>query len=319
MQGRPSPFRDVSALEEGPKQTEQEVFANSVVTVGCVRCAANHPSFATPGRVIGYRLVFPRRSVWIHAARSRRFVSDPSVVEFYNDGDEFCRAAIDPLGDHTEWYQVREADLRDMIRGYEPAAADRPRPLRFACGPTDSRAYALQRALFRRITTGRAADHLEVEEAVFDVLDRVLARAYESTRGSRDTVISRDEREIADRASAVLSRMTSTHATLATIARATGVSTFHLSRIFRKVTGRTLAKHHRHLRLLASLTPLGESDTRIGEIATNHGFAGHSHYTSVFRRVFGMSPSTYRTLPTASRRRATEAQSSGSARSSDTW
>ena len=33
--------------------TEQQVFATAVATVGYVRCAADHPSFATPGRVSG--------------------------------------------------------------------------------------------------------------------------------------------------------------------------------------------------------------------------------------------------------------------------
>ena len=284
--------------------TEQQVFATTVVAAGYVRCAADHPSFASPGRVFGYRFVFPRRSVWIHPARSRRYVSDPSIVEFYNHGDEFSRTVIDPLGDDTEWYQVGEADLRDIIRRYDPAAADGLRPFRFAHGITDSPTYARQRTLFRRITTGRTTGNCEVEEAVFDVLDRVVARTYESRTATRDMVITREERDIADRAATVLSRVTSTHATLATIARATGVSVFHLSRIFRKVTGRTLATHHLHLRLLASLTPLVESGTTIGEIARSHGFAGHSHYTSVFRRAFGVSPSTYRTLPTTRRRRS---------------
>ena len=297
---------DLSASGAGSHQRERSVFANSLVAVGYVRCAADHPSFAIRAQVAGYRFVFPRRSVLIHATGSRRFVSDASVVEFYNDGDEFTRAVIDPLGDETEWYQVGDADLRDVVREHDPAAADSPRPFRFAHGPTDTRAYALQRALFRALAAGRAREHLEVEETVFTVLDRVLARAYESRRGARVVRITREERDIADRANAVLGRMTSTHATLATIARATGVSVFHLSRVFRKVTGRTLAKHHLQLRVLASLTPLGESDLRIEEIATNHGFVGHSHYSSVFRRVFGVAPSTYRTLPAGPRRHAAD-------------
>ncbi|MBA2258540.1 MAG: helix-turn-helix transcriptional regulator [Acidobacteria bacterium] len=131
--------------------------------------------------------------------------------------------------------------MRDMIRQYEPAAAEKPRPLRFTHGPTDITAYVLQRMLFSRVGNGRASGTLEVEEAVFDILDRVLARAYEAKRGSRDTVITREDREIADRARTVLIRLTTTHVTLAAIGRQTGVSVFHLSRIFRKVTGRTLA------------------------------------------------------------------------------
>jgi AraC-like DNA-binding protein len=284
--------------------TEREVFANQLVTVGYVRCATDHPAFSVRGCVAGYRFVFPRRSVWIQAAGSRRFISSPGVVEFYNDGDEFTRAAIDPLGDRTEWYQVSEAVLRDAIRRYDPTAADRPRPLRFAYGPSDTRAYALQRMLFRRIATGRVSGVLEIEETVLDVLDRILACAYEVNRRARETPVTAEERDIADRAKVVLSGMTSTRAPLAAIARAAGVSAFHLSRIFRKVTGRTLARHHQHLRLFASLTPLLESASRIEEIAANQGFAGHSHYTSAFRRAFGVTPSTYRGWATAPRRQA---------------
>ena len=299
------PKRNASELMD-TAETEGEVFTNSIVTIGYVRCAADHPCFKNPARVVGYRFVFPRHTVWIHATGSRRYVSDPSIVEYYNDGDEFTRAPIDPRGDHTAWYRLAEADVRDMVRRYQPAAADKLRPLRFAHGPTDGNSYARQRMLLRRIASGRATGDLEVEEAVFDVLDRVLARAYDASPGSPDRIVTRAEREIADRASAVLSGMTSTRTTLAAIGRATGVSVFHLSRTFRKVTGRTLAKHHLYLRLVASLTPLGESDASIDEIATSHGFAGHSHYSSMFRRMFGLAPSTYRHLKTSPRRRAVD-------------
>ncbi len=285
-----------------PTNTDREIFVNSLVTVGYVHCAADHPSFSTPSYVRGHRFVFPCQSVWIQSGRSRRYVSDPSVVEYHNDGEEFSRQALDPRGDRTHWYQIGDADLRDVVRRYDPVVAERPSPFRFTHGPTESHAYVVQRTLFHRLVSKEPPGELEVVEAVFDALDRVLSRAYQGQRAARQTAITRDEREIADRASAVVTGMTTGRVTFRTIGREAGVSLFHLSRVFRKVTGRTLAKHHLHLRLLASLTPLGESDAAIAEVATNHGFAGPSHYSRVFRQMFGATPSTYRALATAPRR-----------------
>jgi AraC-like DNA-binding protein len=281
---------------------EGELLATSCVVVGFDRCSTDHPAFGEQAPVSGYRFVFPRQSVWIKPARSRRYVSDPSIVEYYNAGDEFLRQPLDPRGDRTDWYQVREADARDVVRRYDPAAAESRAPFRLTHGPTDDRAYLAQRQLVRRILAAQPVSTLAIEETVLELLDLSLARAYDARPGNRQRPVTRDEREIADRASAVLSRLSNSHATLTTISRTVGVSAFHLSRIFRKVTGRTLARHHLHLRLLASLTPLGESGTSIPDIGVTHGFAGHSHYTAVFHRTFGVTPSGYRSLGAASRR-----------------
>jgi AraC-like DNA-binding protein len=294
----------VTSVELPSAATEHDVFAGAAVTIGYVRCAVEDPAFHAPGRVRGHRLVFPCQSVWIRIGRSRRFLSDPGVVEYYNDGDEFSRQALDPRGDRTHWYEIAEADVRDCLRQYDRRAADADAPFRFTNGPTDSRAYLTQHALFRRLVSSDPPGELETSETVFDIFDRVVARAYRADAELRAQPITPDERDMADRAAAVLSQMTSARATVSAIGRAAGVSVFHLSRVFRKVTGATLAKHHLRLRLLASLTTLAESAASIEEVATTHGFAGHSHYTSVFRRTFGVTPSAYRRQPQASGRRA---------------
>jgi AraC-like DNA-binding protein len=284
-------------IDDEPILADREVFTGALVSVGYSRCAADHPAFAQRGRVSGHRFVFPKYGVWIQS-RSIRYVSDPCVVEYYNDGDEFVRRPLDHRGDRTHWYQVAEPLVRDVVRSHDPAAADCAQAFRFAHGPSDTRAYALQRALFHRIVTAYPVEDLEVEETVLALLECVVSQAL-GTRQAPVRCITRDERDIAHRAREVLAQMTTARTGLARIARETGVSVFHLSRVFRKVTGRTLARHHVQLRLLASLTPLIESDARIEDIATAHGFAGHSHYSSAFRRVFGVAPSTCRRLPHA--------------------
>ena len=154
---------------------DREVFKGPLVSVGYSRCAGDHPAFTKVGRVSGHRFVFPKYGVWIHS-RSIRYVSDPSVVEYYNDGDEFIRRPLDRRGDRTHWYQVAEPVVRDIVRTYDPAAADSAQVFRFAHGPSDMRAYALQRALFHRIVMADPVEELEVEETVLALLECVMAQ-----------------------------------------------------------------------------------------------------------------------------------------------
>ena len=271
------------------------------MSAGVVRCHPSEPAFKVADVVRGHRIVFPRLAVWIKPVRSRRYVSNPTVVEYYNDGDEYSREALDPRGDSTEWFAVSEPVVREIVARYDAAAADMLRPFRHPHGPTDARAYASQRLLVQRLTAGEYVEPLEVEETVLALLDASLSRVYGvSTTAERP--VSRNERDIADRASAVVSQMIHRQVTLASISREAAVSVFHLSRVFRRVTGLTLARHHLQLRVFASLEPLLESRAAIGEIATRYGFASHSHYGSVFHRVFGLSPSAFRSRPPSVRR-----------------
>jgi AraC-like DNA-binding protein len=281
---------------------EREILAAGSIAIGDVRCRAGDRTFGRIGRVPAYRVVFPRQSVWIKTGRSRRYISDPTVVEYYNAGDEFAREPLDPRGDHTHWFEIGEAEVRDVLRQYDPPAAEAPLPFRFTHAPTDSRAYLIQRALFSRVLSSNRPGELAVAETVLDVFDRVVARAYQQEKTIRARPVTRDEREIAERAGAVLSQITSGRTPLAAISRSAGVSMFHLSRVFRKVTGATLAAHHRRLRLFASLEPLVESGAVIDDVAKAHGFTGHAHYTWLFRRVFGVTPSEFRRQPSRWRR-----------------
>jgi AraC-like DNA-binding protein len=279
-----------------------DVFSGPVVSAGFVRCHPSDPAFEAADIVPGYRIVFPRRAVWIRTSRSRRYVSHPGVVEYYNPGDEYTRQPLDPRGDSTEWYGVSEPALRDIVAGHDPTAADARLPLRRPYGPTDSRAYAAQRVLFHRLSTPVDVEPLEVEETVLAIVDASLARACARRGPAESRPVTRVEREIAERTNAILSRLTRQHITLAGISREVAVSVFHLSRIFRRVTGDTLAKRHVRLRLLSSLEPLLESDATIADIATQSGFASHSHFGRAFYREFGVAPSTFRTLPARARR-----------------
>src|ERR1700722_7110438 len=84
---------------------------------------------------------------------------------------------------------------------------------------------------------------------------------------------------------------------LADLARGAHCSISKLVRIFRIETGLSLHAYQQHMRIRASLQLLKESSGELGDTAAQLGFSNHSHFTTVFRRHFGITPSEYRRDP----------------------
>jgi AraC family transcriptional regulator len=81
---------------------------------------------------------------------------------------------------------------------------------------------------------------------------------------------------------------------LGELAGAVGVHPVTLARAFRKAFGCSVGEYVRRLRIERAAAQLGASDTSLAEIALAAGFADQSHFSNVFRRQTGMSPSGFR-------------------------
>jgi AraC family transcriptional regulator len=82
--------------------------------------------------------------------------------------------------------------------------------------------------------------------------------------------------------------------TLEALARESGYSPIHFSRMFRAATGRTPHNYVLHLRVQRARQLLAEFSVSLTEIALECGFSNHSHMTRVFHQFVGMTPSAYR-------------------------
>jgi AraC-like DNA-binding protein len=78
------------------------------------------------------------------------------------------------------------------------------------------------------------------------------------------------------------------------------VSPFHLTRVFRELTGRTLTAYLHDLRLRAAVDRLGEES--LSRLAADLGYCSPSHFSDRFRGAFGMAPSQLRNLMEAEAR-----------------
>lgn len=75
-----------------------------------------------------------------------------------------------------------------------------------------------------------------------------------------------------------------------------GWSRFHLHRTFHRLAGETPKQHTQRLRLTRAAARLVASDASVLDIAIEAGFASHEVFTRAFRRQFGRTPASYRSM-----------------------
>jgi AraC family transcriptional regulator len=80
------------------------------------------------------------------------------------------------------------------------------------------------------------------------------------------------------------------------LAAEVGVSAFHFSRLFKQSTGRSPHQYLLGRRLERAKTLLRQPRTTLAEISVSTGFTDQGHFTKVFRRFVGVTPSEYRNL-----------------------
>jgi AraC family transcriptional regulator len=83
--------------------------------------------------------------------------------------------------------------------------------------------------------------------------------------------------------------------TLSEIATAAHCSPFHLARAFRQRTRYSLHSYRTQLRMAKAIDKLDEGEMNLNVLAAELGYASHSHFSSVFKRTFNITPSQMRT------------------------
>ena len=82
--------------------------------------------------------------------------------------------------------------------------------------------------------------------------------------------------------------------TVGELARAMHCNPSRLCRAFRRVTGRTMTSYRHALRMQVALERLRETEIDLTELALELGYSSHSHFTCIFRRHLGITPSQVR-------------------------
>jgi AraC-like DNA-binding protein len=283
------------------------LFESPLVRLAKFRAAPSQPGFRDSGPARQHCFVFPRTSVRIRHAGGKPFVAGPNVVTLYNLGQVYFRETVTAEGDRCEWFAVEPGVLVEALTAHDSSVLENPEnPFRIPFAPGDPATYLLQRLVVRHVTEAERVDLLFVEETVLRVLDRVAASAARfrevKPRPGRET--GAGAAEVMGAVQEILAQRFRENLSLADLGRRSGYSVFHLSRIFHRKAGLTLHAWQSRLRLLSGLERVAEPGIDLGEVANDLGYASHSHFTTAFRRAFGITPSAFRA--TASARRVRE-------------
>ncbi len=145
---------------------------------------------------------------------------------------------------------------------------------------------AFQRIVARQDSHG--VDALERRSAMTEAFSQLLARHAAVRETSR-----RDDRGAVRRVREYLADHLDAKVTLEDLSAVSGLSGYHLLRVFRAEVGLTPHQWQTQLRINHAKTLLAKG-TPIADAACATGFTDQSHFTRIFRSVTGATPRLYR-------------------------
>lgn len=240
---------------------------------------ASVSAFRTPpsGYETHHQIILPYFGLFIYNVGSRRWVMDSNRALFISPGWEFFdEHPVSGLGHAAVIINPSGALLHAICRGAKNAA--------FGCGsqPSSMRLRLLTHHMLQIPPEARSALHHD--EWTIHALCEALNAAEEGRWSASRHV---------DRAKQVLHARGCEPITLEEIANEVGVSPVYLTQEFTRVEGIPMYRYQLRLRLSRALLELPHCNDITG-LALDLGFYSHSHFSSSFRRAFGMTPSGYR-------------------------
>jgi AraC-like DNA-binding protein len=152
---------------------------------------------------------------------------------------------------------------------------------------------AMLKELARGVDGSLAAEEIATG-IVLKSLSANIENQHELTRPKKASQGLSDQFAYAEQVIEMLSTLYSSRVTLDEIAKAIGLSTFHLCRVFQAATKHTIHQHLLSVRLEAAAAELLDGRKSVTEVAHGVGFSSHSHLTALFKKRFGVPPSHLR-------------------------
>jgi AraC-like DNA-binding protein len=220
----------------------------------------------------------------------RRYALTPGTLTWLFPGQD--HVLVDESPDHQLWWAVFRPALVAQI-----ATTRQARPL-LEEDPVGQFSRRLDSGRVRRL--GALFHDLQAAESVDDVLVNaglayLLIFAWRAFLDSDDVVEGVDLHPAVETVARML-RADLDEGDLATLARAAGLSSSHLSRIFKEQTGVSISRFRNQQRLQRFLRLYGRGRrTTALAAALEAGFGSYAQFYRVFREQTGRSPSALRT------------------------
>jgi AraC family transcriptional regulator len=225
----------------------------------------------------GPTLCFVLRGVFTETSGGERLTCSPETLKVMPAGERHCD-------------DFDQGDTRGLLVEADP---ERASAIRTHASVLDERVSfhgglpaALARRVYQEFRQADDAAPLAVEGLILELLAAVSRSRSESLPNGMAPWLS----DARDRLHADVAA----RASLAELAAGVGVHPVTLARAFRRTFGCTIGEYLRRLRIERAAEQLATGTQPLAEIALAAGFADQSHFSNVFRRRVGMSPSAYR-------------------------
>lgn len=230
----------------------------------------------------GLALVFVRRGTFVRNADGADMLLDPTTAYAMNAGEEQRYDHLDDHGDDCTALLVTPQVVAGLWGGETelPSGA-------LPTSPAIDLEHRLLLAAARR-----GDDPHEVLERAFYLLAMTFEVRDDRRASSGRPVTPRAQRALADGVRAALA--VDCNRSLPALARELAVSPHHLSRVFRSVSGATVARHRMRLRARDAMEQLAGGERNLARVAAEAGFADESHLSRVLRSETGSTPAALR-------------------------
>jgi len=155
--------------------------------------------------------------------------------------------------------------------------------------------HPIERHFNTLVTAWSAAEALgrfQASVALFEIIDWLLRYSVKSNTDQSGSVAANRER--VNRTIDHVRKRIAKPVNAEELAGIAGVSSRGLTDLFRSVTGYAPLEYVRRLRVEHAKELLGNVDVSIKGIASRTGFEDQFHFSRVFHRIVGLSPSQYR-------------------------
>lgn len=262
--------------------TSEPLVSGAGVAVATVRCRHAGPAWSEPEVVGNFGLVLVRSGVFRLEVDGAEQVADVCAGYVQRPGAE--QRVAHPAGDDVcTAFAVSAEALAGIAGGAEPA------------GPvlTSPQIDLAHRMLVARAAAG--ADAGELAERAHVIAGTVLSELAPAGVAAGFPGRRRASRVAQDVREAVA---TDPSADLGELARLTGLSTYHVSRVFRQQSGLTVSGFRARLKVRHALDRLANGEHDLAALAVDCGFADQAHLTRTVRRETGWTPGQLRRVLT---------------------
>lgn len=245
-------------------------------------------------------VVFVRRGVFMRHQDGEPLLADSSRILFFDPHRPYRISHPVDDGDDCTIMTVSAALAREIVARHAPRAAEQAVP-----GPFPRTSAPAGRDLwmehYELLARAESRPGLETDDLLLDLLEAIVRASVAEERRRRRRAAARVRRRTASRhrdlvqaAIVAIRRDLADPPGPAALADALGCSAFHLSRVFRKVTGGSLREFLVKARARAAADAIARGARSLTDVALELGYVDHSHLTRAFRREWSVTPSAFR-------------------------